>query len=242
LVSLGVVTASMAHEFNNPLGIVMGFTHELLSECDPDSRTYQALKIIDEETRRCQRIIQELLQFARPRSADLVPTDIKQALDKTLNMVANRLYKQNIKPSVAIDENLPMVSADPQQLEQVMVNLLLNAIDAMPNGGNLGVQASLKNEQGCAAFVSIAVNDDGAGIDEAHLAKIFEPFFSAKKGKGIGLGLSICERIIQNHGGKILVESKPGKGTSFRIHLPLESKQGEKDVTEESSTSVESKL
>jgi PAS domain S-box-containing protein len=221
LVSLGVVTASMAHEFNNPLGIVMGFTQELLSECEPDSRNYQALKIIDEETRRCQRIIQELLQFARPRTVDLVPTDIKQAIDKTMNMVANRLYKQNIASSVAVDENLPVISADPQQLEQVMVNLLLNAIDAMPNGGNLAVEANLKIDGASDPFVAIAVKDNGAGIDEGHLSKIFQPFFSAKKGKGIGLGLSICERIIQNHGGKIVVESKPGQGTSFKIHLPL---------------------
>ena len=97
LVSLGVVTASMAHEFNNPLGIIMGFAQELMSEVTPDSRDYRALKIIDEETRRCQRLIQELLQFARPRSADLCPTDIKQAIEKTMNMVAHRLYKEKIE-------------------------------------------------------------------------------------------------------------------------------------------------
>jgi signal transduction histidine kinase len=222
LVSLGVVTASMAHEFNNPLGIVMGFTQELLSEANPESRGYQALKIIDEETRRCQRIIQELLQFARPRNADLCPTDVKQAIDKTVNMVTNRLYKQKIELNALIDKDLPLISADPQQLEQVLVNLFLNAIDAMPNGGNLTVEARLKEFDGDARAVAIAVIDDGNGIDEADLGKIFQPFFSAKKGKGIGLGLSICNRIIENHGGKISVESKPGKGTSFRIHLPLE--------------------
>src|SRR6185295_9743269 len=165
-----------------------------------------------EETRRCQRIIQELLQFARPRTVDLVPTDIKQAIDKTMNMVANRLYKQNIASSVAIDEDLPVIAADPQQLEQVMVNLLLNAIDAMPNGGNLAVEANLQSDGASGPFVAIAVKDNGAGIDEVHLSKIFQPFFSAKKGKGIGLGLSICERIVQNHGGRILVESQPGQG------------------------------
>ena len=232
LVSLGVVTASMAHEFNNPLGIVMGFTQELLDEANPESRNFQALKIIDEETRRCQRIIQELLQFARPRSADLCPTDIKQAIDKTMNMVTNRLYKQKIETNIVIDKNLPLISADPQQLEQVLVNLFLNAIDAMPNGGNLTVEAMPKAINQKAAAVAIDVTDNGNGIDEADLSRIFQPFFSAKKGKGIGLGLSICDRIIQNHGGTISVESKPGKGTSFRIHLPLEHSHEEKGATE----------
>jgi PAS domain S-box-containing protein len=231
LVSLGVVTASMAHEFNNPLGIVMGFTQELLNEADPESRNYQALKIIDEETRRCQRIIQELLQFARPRSADLCPTDVKQTIDKTMTMVTNRLYKQKIETSLVIDKDLPLISADPQQLEQVLVNLLLNAIDAMPNGGNLTVEAILKAVDQRIPSVAIAVIDNGTGIDQADLSKIFQPFFSAKKGKGIGLGLSICDRIIQNHGGTITVESKPGKGTSFKIHLPLEHSHAETSAT-----------
>jgi PAS domain S-box-containing protein len=232
LVSLGVVTASMAHEFNNPLGIVMGFTQELLSEANPESRSYQALKIIDEETRRCQRIIQELLQFARPRNADLCPTDVKQAIDKTVNMVTNRLYKQKIELNALIDKDLPLISADPQQLEQVLVNLFLNAIDAMPNGGNLTVEARLKEVDGDARAVAITVIDNGNGIDETDLGKIFQPFFSAKKGKGIGLGLSICNRIIENHGGKISVESKPGKGTSFRIHLPLEQSHADVSATD----------
>lgn len=226
LVSLGVVTASMAHEFNNPLGIVMGFTQELLSEAEPDSRNHQALKIIDEETRRCQRIIQELLQFARPRNADLCPTDIKLAIEKTIKMVNNRLYKQSIEPRIIIDEKVPMIAADPQQLEQVLVNLFLNAIDAMPNGGVLTIEAALCPPDGGAPMVAITVKDDGTGIDEGDLEKIFQPFFSAKKGKGIGLGLSICERIIQNHGGKIMVDSKLGEGTIFKIELPLEAAPG----------------
>ncbi|HEX9786420.1 MAG TPA: ATP-binding protein [Candidatus Binatia bacterium] len=222
LVSLGVVTASMAHEFNNPLGIVMGFTQELLSESTPDSPNHNALKIIDEETKRCQRIIQELLQFARPKDADPCPTDVKLIIEKTLNMVSNRLYKQKIEPKITVAGDLPLISVDPQQLEQVLVNLLLNALDAMPNGGNLAVEARLKPIEGNSPGVLIAVTDDGAGIDKTDLSMIFQPFFSAKKGKGIGLGLSICHRIIQNHGGTITVESKPGEGTTFRIHLPLD--------------------
>ena len=222
LVSLGVITASMAHEFNNPLGIVMGFTQQLLSEFEPNTPNHQALKIIDEETRRCQRIIQELLQYSRPKNADLCPTDVKQAIDKTMNMVANRLYKQKIETRAMIADDLPLIPADPQQLEQVLINLFLNAIDAMPKGGSLEVEATLKATQENTPSLVITVIDSGSGIDPEDLAKIFQPFFSAKKGKGIGLGLSISERIIKNHGGTIAVESMPGKGTTFRIHLPLE--------------------
>ena len=241
LVSLGVITASMAHEFNNPLGIVMGFTQQLLSEFEPNTPNHQALKIIDEETKRCQRIIQELLQYSRPKNADLCPTDVKQAIDKTMNMVANRLYRQKIETRAMIADDLPLIPADPQQLEQVLINLFLNAIDAMPKGGNLEVEATLKATQENTPSLVITVIDSGSGIDPEDLAKIFQPFFSAKKGKGIGLGLSISERIIKNHGGTIAVESMPGKGTTFRIHLPLEQKLTEgvnvnngQDPTEES--------
>jgi len=241
LVSLGVITASMAHEFNNPLGIVMGFTQQLLSEFEPNTPNHQALKIIDEETKRCQRIIQELLQYSRPKNADLCPTDVKQAIDKTMNMVANRLYKQKIETRAMIADDLPLIPADPQQLEQVLINLFLNAIDAMPKGGNLEVEATLKATQENTPSLVITVIDSGSGIDPEDLAKIFQPFFSAKKGKGIGLGLSISERIIKNHGGTIAVESMPGKGTTFRILLPLEQKLTEgvnvnngRDPTEES--------
>ena len=241
LVSLGVITASMAHEFNNPLGIVMGFTQQLLTEFEPDTPNHQALKIIDEESKRCQRIIQELLQFSRPKNADLCPTDVKQAIDKTMNMVANRLYKQKIETRAMIADDLPLIPADPQQLEQVLINLFLNAIDAMPKGGKLDVEAALKPTRENTPSVVITVIDSGSGIDQEDLAKIFQPFFSAKKGKGIGLGLSISERIIKNHGGTLAVESTPGKGTTFKIHLPLEQKLAEgvnvnngQDPTEES--------
>jgi PAS domain S-box-containing protein len=223
LVSLGEITASMAHEFNNPLGIVMGFAQHLLTDADPASSQYQALKIIDEESRRCQKIIQELLQFARPKSAELRPMDIKQTVEKTLGLVSHHLYKQKIDAATEISANLPNVHADAQQLEQVLVNLYLNAIDAMPVGGKLTVSVNEeKNSNGGPPTIVIAISDTGFGIEEQHLNQIFLPFFSAKKGKGLGLGLSICERIIKNHGGMIKVESQPEIGTIFQIHLPVD--------------------
>jgi PAS domain S-box-containing protein len=222
LVSLGEVTASMAHEFNNPLGIVMGFAQDMLSETDPSSQHYQSLKIIDEETRRCQKIIQDLLEFARPRSTDLGLTDVKQMIEKTLNLVSNHLYKQKIEATSTVDSNLPQIYADVQQLEQVLVNLYLNAVDAMPIGGSLKVEAKQDKTASGKPTVVISVVDTGFGIDDRDLPKIFLPFFSARKRKGLGLGLPICERIIKNHGGRIEVESRSGKGTTFRIFLPVD--------------------
>jgi PAS domain S-box-containing protein len=225
LVSLGEITASMAHEFNNPLGIIMGFTQDLLSEVAPSSANYQALKIIGEESKRCEKIIQDLLQFAGPRSADLCTTDVRLVIEKTLALVANHLYKQKIETVTEIEENLPNIHADPQQLEQVLVNLYLNAIDSMPDGGTLTVKANTKPPMPGAdssRSLAITVGDTGFGIEEKDLLKIFQPFFTAKKKRGLGLGLPICDRIVKNHGGRIEVESLLGQGTTFKVYLPLD--------------------
>ncbi len=221
LVSLGEITASMAHEFNNPLGIVMGFAQDLLSETDPSSPQYRYLKIIDEETKRCQKIIQELLQFSRPSIAELCPTEIQLVVKKTVNLVANHLYKRKIELGFQVDENLPPIDADAQQMEQVLINIYLNAIDAMPNGGRLTIGAKLAPVNGAAPMLVVTVADTGYGIEQENLSKIFLPFFTAKKTKGLGLGLPICERIVKNHGGRIAVKSQPAEGTIFEIYLPL---------------------
>ena len=222
LVSLGEITASMAHEFNNPLGIVMGFIQDIMSETDPSDPHYRSLKIIDEESKRCEKIIQDLLQFARPKSADLCPTDVKQVLEKTLGLVTNHLYKQKIETITRIEDDLPKIYADPQEMEQVLVNLYLNAIDAMPESGTLTVAAKpVSSTSGTPQEVVISVADTGFGISPEDLPKIFQPFFTAKKKRGLGLGLPICDRIIKNHGGRIKVESQPGQGTTFEIYLPV---------------------
>ena len=222
LVSLGEITASMAHEFNNPLGIVMGFTQDLISETDPSHPHYRSLKIIDEETKRCEKIIRDLLQFARPKSTDFCPTDVKQVVEKTLDLVTNHLYKQKIEAVTQLEEDLPKIYADPQELEQVLVNLYFNAIDAMPEGGMLTVGANLSlGAPGAPQEVAITVSDTGFGIAPEDLPKIFQPFFTARKKSGLGLGLPICDRIIKNHGGRIKVESHPERGTTFEIYLPV---------------------
>ena len=222
LVSLGEITASMAHEFNNPLGIILGFTQDLLSETDPANPNYSALKIINEETKRCEKIIRDLLDYSRHKSIEFRLTNIKEIIEKTLDMVGSHLYKQNIQAVKELAADLPQIYADPQQLEQVLVNLYFNTIDAMPQGGKLTVTVKANTpSNGTPTTVEIAVTDTGIGIEEKDLSKIFQPFFSMKK-KGLGLGLPISERIVRNHGGKIEVQSQPGRGTTFSIYLPLE--------------------
>ena len=221
LVSLGEITASMAHEFNNPLGIIMGFIEDMLSGTDPADPNYRPLKIVDEESKRCKKIISDLMEYARPRSTELCLTNVAASIEKTLQLVENRLYKQKVAVVKAFEADLPRIYADPQQLEQVLINLYLNAIDAMPDGGTLTVETKVEWVDRSPSEIVLRLADTGFGIDENNLAKIFQPFFSAKKRRGLGLGLPICARIVKNHGGGIDVESRPGQGTTFKLYLPL---------------------
>ena len=221
LVSLGEITASMAHEFNNPLGIIMGFIEDMLSSTDPADPNYRPLKIVDEESKRCKKIISDLMEYSRPRSTELCLTNVAASIEKTLQLVENRLYKQKVAVVKAFEADLPQIYADPQQLEQVLINLYLNAIDAMPDGGTLTVETKVEWVDRSPSGIVLRLADTGFGIDENNLAKIFQPFFSAKKRRGLGLGLPICARIVKNHGGRIDVESRPGQGTTFKLYLPL---------------------
>jgi two-component system NtrC family sensor kinase len=220
LVSLGEITASMAHEFNNPLGIILGFAEDLLHSVQPGDANHRSLQIINDEARRCKRIIQDLMDYSRPRAANLSMTNIHDLVTKTLHLVENRLYKQKITLTTDLATDLPRVRADYQQLEQVLVNFYLNALDAMPRGGELTVSAQLQGVNGNGT-IRIAVADTGIGIEKEALGRIFQPFYTAKKTRGMGLGLPICERIIKNHGGCIEVDSTVGQGTTFKIVLPL---------------------
>jgi PAS domain S-box-containing protein len=222
LVALGEVTASMAHEFNNPLGIIMGFVQDMLSNMQPSDPDYRSLQIIDEESKRCRKIVQDLMEFARPQTAELAGVTISDVIGKTLKLVENRCYKQKIEFQTEIAVDLPEIYADAQQLEQVLVNLYLNAIDAMPGGGKLTVAAKLEDSGATKPAVVITVADTGFGIAADDLPKVFKPFYTANKRRGLGLGLPICERIINNHGGRIHVQSQRGEGTTFQISLPLE--------------------
>jgi two-component system NtrC family sensor kinase len=219
LVSLGQVTASMAHEFNNPLGIIIGFVEDMLNNAESKDPDYRSLQIINQEAYRCKKIVEDLLDYAKPKAAEMAPVNVQAVIDRTLELMENHLYKQKVQVVKEVGSDLPRVHADSQQLAQVLVNLYLNAIDAMPNGGQLTVGTDLKKD-GALPQIIISVADTGLGIEPSALDKIFQPFYTAKKRRGLGLGLPICERIVQNHGGAINVQSQPGIGTIFEILLP----------------------
>ena len=234
LVSVGELAASMAHEFNNPLGIVLGFAQNLLGKTDPSHPSYRSLQIMIEEAKRCEMLVRDLLEFARPRSEEFILTDVKELIAKTLEKVSNHMQKQNVEVVEQAAADLPRLYADPRQLQQVLVNLCLNSLDAMPGGGKLTVDAHLNGFD----HISLTVADTGFGIDDENLPKIFQPFFTAKKRRGLGLGLPICDRIIKAHGGTIEVESQRGIGTTFRIHLPIKTKTVEDSETERRTLSA----
>jgi PAS domain S-box-containing protein len=228
LISFGEMTASLAHEFNNPLGIVIGFAQDLLTEVDPDDPRYQSLKVIEEEARRCKKIMQDLLDFGRPTPLHHTRTDPAALVRKSVNLVSRRLYEAGIKSVLRDPGGLPTIWADPQQLGQVLVNLFFNAIEAMPNGGTLTVGIAPKpsstadrppKDSNPSDDVIITVADTGHGIEPNNLSKVFLPFFTTRSKKGMGLGLSICKSIIEAHKGKISVESTPGRGTTFTLYL-----------------------
>jgi two-component system NtrC family sensor kinase len=159
------------------------------------------------------------MQFARPGDAQRRQTYIHAVIDTTLHMMESRLYKGKVTLARRIQPDLPPIEADAQQLDQVLINLYLNAIDAMPEGGMLTVCAAVERA-GEEPVIALTVTDTGRGMSADEVKKIFQPFYTANKKTGLGLGLPICDRIIKNHRGRIGVESEPGKGTTFKIFLP----------------------
>jgi PAS domain S-box-containing protein len=238
LVAIGEMSALIAHEFNNPLGIILGFAQDLLTEVEPADPRYSSLKIIEEEARRCKKIMRDLLEFGRPTPAQFAQIDLEEVIRKGVDLISSQLQKGKIQIVMDTQKGLPKVWADPQQVGQVLINLFFNAMEAMPEGGTLTVRVAAKQVDLSGApardpvwgkEVEIAVVDTGHGIEANDLPKIFRTFFTTKKKKGMGLGLSICQSIITAHGGRIVVESTPGKGTTFYLYLPVERRRRERN-------------
>ncbi len=238
LISFGELMASLAHEFNNPLGIVIGFAQDLLTEVDPADPRHQSVKIIEEEARRCKKIMQDLLDFGRQTPPQFTPMAPAEIIRKSIDLFATRFQKARIRPVILDSNGLPKIWVDPQQIGQVMVNLFFNAIEAMPDGGTLTVGMTAKPDRPVEgqkdasagqSEVIIAVTDTGYGIDPDQLSRIFHPFFTTKSKKGMGLGLSICKSIMEAHGGVISAESAPGRGTTFYLHLPVDRRRSQRN-------------
>jgi two-component system NtrC family sensor kinase len=219
LATIGELAAFVAHEINNPLTSVLGYTSLLLSEADKDSPIRADLQVVENEAIRAREIVRNLLDYARQTGTEEEPTQIETVIESVLPLVKQRA--QHVTMTTHFDSPLPPVLADVNGLKQVFINFLNNAIDAMPRGGVVDITARTAPANGRTPQIEIVFQDSGVGIDPAHLPKIFDPFFTTKKGsQGTGLGLAISKRIIEQHGGTIDVASVPGQGTKFVLRIP----------------------
>jgi signal transduction histidine kinase len=218
LAMIGRLAAGVAHEINNPLGGIMLFSNLLLRKAPSAGTEHENLERICSEAKRCQKIVQGLLDFARHREPKAEQVDIRDVLDKTLELVENQAMFQNIERVKDYRRQGCLVRVDPAQMEQVFINLIFNAVEAMGGKGRLTISAkSVDRGEG----IQISIRDTGCGIPEEHMERLFEPFFTTKGvGQGTGLGLSISRGIVENHGGTIWATSKVGQGTTFSIRLP----------------------
>lgn len=221
LASLGRMAAGVAHEINNPLTGVVSFSHLLRDRFPEGSQEREDIEVIIEQANRCSNIIKGLLSFARATTADKGPVNINEILKNSLNMVRHKADFFNINIVLDLDESLSLVNANSSQIQQVFLNMIINAADAMEGKGTLTLCTRKVTENG-KPFAEVEFTDTGQGIYEEDITKLFEPFFTTKPvGKGTGLGLAISHGIIHDHAGNISVKSKVGEGTSFFVRLPL---------------------
>lgn len=213
LAAAGQLASAVAHEIRNPLGVIANSVFYLNSKIKyADEKVQKHLGILQREVRRANKIISNLLDFSKDRSPSFKKENVNSIIKVAL---ADIEIPENISVETNLDVNVPPLQLDPDQIRQVFLNIILNAIQAMPEGGVLGITTTAKDD-----LVKIMIRDTGRGIPEENLKKIFQPLFTTRA-KGIGLGLPIVDRIIKNHNGKIKIKSESGKGTLFMIMLPL---------------------
>ncbi len=216
LASLGRMAAGIAHEIRNPLSSIKGFAQYFRKKFDPGSEDANYALVMAKEVDRLNRFIQDLLNFAKPQEPKFKPVDIIEVMEHTLKLTESDFMRKNIRIIKNFDKQIPQISADSDMITQVLLNIFINANEAMEKNGALTITVRKNYNES----VHISIGDNGKGITERDLRKIFDPFFTLKSG-GSGLGLAIVYRIIENHHGEIEVTSKPGKGTLFKINLPF---------------------
>jgi len=218
LSALGELSAGMAHEIRNPLGSIKGAVEILKDDYQPGDVKYEFIGILLKETDRLNRIVQEFLSFARPKPPEYELADVNAVIESVLTLTAQESAKAGITVRKQLDPALGRQRLDAELLKQALLNLILNAIQAMTAGGTLTVASGLAD-----GMIELKISDTGCGIAEEHSKKLFSPFFTTKK-NGTGLGLAITFRIIENHHGTIDAKSEAGKGTTFTIRIPAGSR------------------
>jgi two-component system NtrC family sensor kinase len=235
MASIGKMAAVLAHEINNPLSGILTYAKLLRKWVDRDDsgrnhrkEICESLDLIALESRRCGDLVKNLLTFSRATPMNLQPANLNEVIDRSLRLVQHQLDLAGIQVQPQLDPDLPPVVCDAAQIEQVLLALIMNALDAMPQGGNLWLTTSFGHEPN---QVGIVVRDDGSGIPPEILPRIFEPFLTTKEtGRGVGLGLAISHSILERHNGNIEVQSESGRGTTFTVTLPWDA-DSEKMVT-----------
>jgi signal transduction histidine kinase len=224
MASIGLLAAGMAHEIGTPLASIMGYAELLTGEHPAGSASHDYAARILQDSMRIDRIVRGLLDYSRTRANLLEPVDVKRLVLHSVELLSHQGALKGVEVTTGFDDALPQVKVDPHQLEQVLINLMLNSRDAMPDGGTLRISAHADDAPfpgaGCGA-VRIDVMDNGCGIPLDIRGKLFDPFFTTKQpGKGTGLGLAIAARIMEGFGGRISVKSTLGKGSCFSLLLP----------------------
>jgi len=233
LSALGRMAAGIAHEINNPLGGILLYSTNLSKKVPDDGPLREGLEIIINETLRCKTIIQDLLEFSREKEPDKTLANINHVIEKTLGMLDNEFRLHHITVKKLLLSEMPDNFLDVNQMHQVFVNLLLNAVKAIQQNGEITIRSQLDADR---KHATVEIADNGCGIRQEHISQIFEPFFTTNPA-GTGLGLAVTYRIIRNHQGEIHVSSKPGKGTRFTIEIPLhETKPSEKTTRHPNAT------
>ncbi len=228
LASLGQLAAGVAHEINNPLGIILGYTQLLLRQVSDNSEMYDDLKVIEKHTRNCKVIVEDLLKFARSAPTRKGKADIHAAIDEVVDVLRHQFELDNVIIEKSFDYTIPKMDWDLNKMKQVFMNLIINArqaIESVNNGAKGIIKIETKRQEDC---ITIKISDNGCGIPGDHLSKIFDPFFTTKPtGQGTGLGLSVSYGIVVEHGGTISVKSEIGKGSVFTMTFPIRKKSGE---------------
>ncbi len=221
LAAVGEMAAGIAHELNNPLTTVIGFSELIFNDLKPKAPYYQEMEMVLREARRASGVVRRLLDFSRQGERVRARADLNEIIYDVIALTQHLLRSNGVTLSMALDGELPWVSVDSNQIKQVLLNLIHNALQAMPNGGDLQVSTylAIKDEK---KWAVMSVRDTGVGIKPAEIERVFEPFFTTKANSGgTGLGLSVTYGIVTDHGGTIEVESKLGKGSTFSVWLPL---------------------
>ena len=221
LASLGSLAAGIAHEIRNPLSSIKGFATYFRQRYRDNPEDVRTADIMIQEVNRLNRVIGQLLEFARPMSINRQPTSLQSLIQQTVKMVDDQATRQGVVIHTDLPSTIPEIVIDPDRIKQVLLNLCLNALEAMEKGGTLSISLSPGGE----SMMRIDVADTGAGIAKEDIARVFDPYYTTKP-SGTGLGLAINHRIIENHGGEIRLDSEPGRGTTAAVFLPVDGGKG----------------